>query len=92
MTKWEDVCKTYKLDITNYVTPTVSLNKYGTLYEFNTSKHKLYIQLSLVKEDVYLRIVLHPYVKDHKQRTWAGYSNNDWLLLMLQMLNQYFRL
>jgi hypothetical protein len=90
MTKWYDVCETYKLDINKYVTPSISLNKYGTLYEFNTIKHKLYIQLNIVKDDLYLRIVLHPFIKDHKQRVWAGYLNNDWLLLMLQLLNQYF--
>lgn len=93
MDKWTRICNDFELDVNVYVRPIIKYKQNATIYEFTRDYKILYIQVSIINDEIYTHVLLYSYKLNHKPRTWRGYLLEEWMLTTIhQLLNQYFRL
>jgi len=89
---WTQIATNFNLNINHYVKPILIKKHNCIIYHFKTNNHSLYIQLMLQGDDIFVDVLLQPYIKYHKNRVYKGYLSEQWLLLLIyQLLNQYFK-
>ncbi len=90
MDLWNKVCNDYKLNKELYIQPTIKLNSSGMIYTFKSNYNTLNIHFVL-SERIFIYMSLYPTKPGHKNRTWNGYLQKEYIVtIIFQLLNQYF--